>query len=293
MELNIILWIQKIASPFWDSFFQWITVLGEPATVILLLAVIYWMMDKDFGEQLAYAILTGFCLNGAVKDAFCLERPIGQPGVRSLRLETATGYSFPSGHTQNTACWTAAIARWRKKWWVWLGAISLSLLVGISRIYLGVHYPRDVVVGLFLGITTPFIAAALQKRIPQMERLSLLTLVIFLPMLVYARSKDSFLAVSIMAAFSAGMYFQKKISAKDPEGLSAMWRCGSVPERMMRLVGGLILLAAVYFPLELLLPDQVIWSCLKYALLTFLAMGVYPCVFRPFHLFWVRLFQQH
>ena len=279
MELDIILWIQQIASPFWDAFFQCITFLGEPVTVIVLLAVIYWTLDKDFGEQLAYTIITGFCLNGAVKDAFRLERPVGQPGVRSLRLETATGHSFPSGHTQNTACWTVAIARQRKKYWLWIGAAGLSLLVGLSRIYLGVHYPKDVIVGLLLGAATPFLTAALRRKIPQMEKLSALTLAVFLPMLFYAQSRDSFLAISIMTAFSASMYFQKRFSAK---GWSA-WQCRSKAEKAVRLGVGLLLLAVVYLPLELLLPDQVVWSCLQYGLLTFLAMGVYPCLFAAIH----------
>ena len=288
MELDIILWIQQIASPFWDSVFQWITVFGEPITVIVLLAAIYWSVDKELGEHLAYTILTGFCLNGAVKDAFRLERPIGQPGVRSVRLETATGYSFPSGHTQNTACWTGYIARWRKSTGGWIAAAGISLLVAISRIYLGVHYPKDVAVGLALGFATPFLTVALQKKVPDREKLSLMTLLFFLPMLFYVRSKDSFLALSLLAAFCASMYLQKIISANGNAFLPDIWRNSTVSEKIIRLFVGLVFLAAVYLPLDLLLPAQVGWSCLKYGLLTFLATGVYPCLFVPFHNFWIR-----
>ena len=99
-ELNIIRAIQSIANPFLDGLFQFITMFGEEAILIPLIAVIYWAFNKRMGEFIAYASLTSVLVNGAIKDIFKAKRPIGEPGIRSLRVETATGYSFPSGHTQ-------------------------------------------------------------------------------------------------------------------------------------------------------------------------------------------------
>ena len=102
-ELNIIRAIQSIANPFLDGLFQFITMFGEEAILIPLIAVIYWSFNKKMAEYIAYASLTSVLVNGAIKDIFKAKRPIGEPGIRSLRVETATGYSFPSGHTQGTA----------------------------------------------------------------------------------------------------------------------------------------------------------------------------------------------
>ena len=114
-ELNIIRAIQSIANPFLDGLFQFITMFGEEAILIPLIAVIYWAFNKRMGEFIAYASLTSVLVNGAIKDIFKAKRPIGEPGIRSLRVETATGYSFPSGHTQGTASFWSAIAIYLKK----------------------------------------------------------------------------------------------------------------------------------------------------------------------------------
>ena len=116
-ELNIIRSIQSIASPFLDGLFQLITMFGEEAILIPLIAVIYWTFNKKMGEYIAYSSLTSVLINGAVKDVFKAKRPIGEPGIRSLRVETATGYSFPSGHTQTaTTFWTSLMIIFRQKW---------------------------------------------------------------------------------------------------------------------------------------------------------------------------------
>ena len=60
---------------------------GEEAILIPLIAVIYWTFNKKMGEYIAYSSLTSVLINGAVKDAFKAKRPIGEPGIRSLRVE--------------------------------------------------------------------------------------------------------------------------------------------------------------------------------------------------------------
>ena len=131
--------------------FQLITMLGEQWAVILVLAVSYWAFDKKTGEELAFTLLVSGLSNNILKGFFRFERPIGIDGIRTLRAHTATGYSFPSGHSQNAATLYFFPAR-RGGGWRWAAAAVVSLLVGLSRLYLGVHYPKDVAAGLALGI---------------------------------------------------------------------------------------------------------------------------------------------
>ena len=164
-ELNIIRAIQSIANPFLDGLFQFITMFGEEAILIPLIAVIYWSFNKKMAEYIAYASLTSVLVNGAIKDIFKAKRPIGEPGIRSLRVETATGYSFPSGHTQGTASFWSAIAIYLKKNYMYVVSSLIIILVAISRLYLGVHYPKDVLFGAIFGILTSFITYKLFNKV--------------------------------------------------------------------------------------------------------------------------------
>lgn len=150
--MEIIKLVQSISNPFLDIVFQLITMMGEDTFFMLVTAVIYWCIDKELGYKLGFVTLTSACVNFGIKDLLKIPRPIGEPGIRSLRIHTAEGYSFPSGHTQNTATlWTFFMLQFRKGWLYIIGT-SVILLVGISRLYLGVHTPVDVVGGMVIGV---------------------------------------------------------------------------------------------------------------------------------------------
>lgn len=150
--MEIIKLVQSISNPFFDLLFQWITMLGEDTFCIFITAVVYWCIDKDLGYKLGFVTLTSAVINFGIKDYLKIPRPIGEPGIRSLRIHTAGGYSFPSGHTQNTATlWTFFIIRFRRRW-LYAAGILIILLVGLSRLYLGVHTPLDVIGGMVIGV---------------------------------------------------------------------------------------------------------------------------------------------
>ena len=96
MELALLKWIQSFSSPFLDGLFQLITMLGEQWAVVLALALSYWVIDKNMGEEFAFTLLISGLCNNILKGVFRFERPIGQEGIRTLRAHTATGYSFPA-----------------------------------------------------------------------------------------------------------------------------------------------------------------------------------------------------
>ena len=89
--------------------------------------------------------------------------------VESARTE-ATGYSFPSGHTQMAAGLYGGIARWHRGWPRAIG-IALALLVAFSRLYLGVHTPLDVGVGLLMSIVLVLVLYPLMHKVTENERL--------------------------------------------------------------------------------------------------------------------------
>ena len=181
MELEIIRTIQSISNLFFDVLFQIFTMFGEELILISIITTIYWAYDKKFGEYIAYSSLTSLLFNNALKDIFKMKRPIGEEGIRTLRAETATGYSFPSGHSQGAASFYGSIAIYFKKRIIYILATIIIFLVGISRLYLGVHYPKDVLVGIALGLLISIISYKLFRTVNNRNLLYIITFICFIP----------------------------------------------------------------------------------------------------------------
>lgn len=275
-ELNIIRAIQSIANPFLDGLFQFITMFGEEAILIPLIAVIYWAFNKKMGEYIAYASLTSVLVNGAIKDIFKAKRPIGEPGIRSLRVETATGYSFPSGHTQGTASFWGAIAIYLKKNYMYGISGLIIVLVAISRLYLGVHYPKDVLFGAIFGILTSFITYKLFNKVNNKIALYFITFIIFIPALLYAHSADFIKGMGTFLGFALGIYVEKKYVNFSVEGKSI--------NKILRVVIGLAILILLKVGLKAVFPNKLVFHFLRYFIIVFFGIGLYPAIFKKLKL---------
>ena len=275
-ELNIIRTIQSIANPFLDGLFQFITMFGEEAILIPLIAVIYWAFNKKMGEYIAYASLTSVLVNGAIKDIFKAKRPIGEPGIRSLRVETATGYSFPSGHTQGTASFWSAIAIYLKNNYMYVISALIIVLVAISRLYLGVHYPKDVLFGAIFGILTSFITYKLFNKVNNKTALYFITFIIFIPALLYAHSADFIKGMGTFLGFALGIYVEKKYVNFSVEGKSI--------NKILRVVIGLAILILLKVGLKAVFPNKLVFHFLRYFIIVFFGIGIYPAIFKKLKL---------
>lgn len=275
-ELNIIRAIQSIANPFLDGLFQFITMFGEEAILIPLIAVIYWSFNKKIAEYIAYASLTSVLVNGAIKDIFKAKRPIGEPGIRSLRVETATGYSFPSGHTQGTSSFWSAIAIYLKKNYMYGISALIIILVAISRLYLGVHYPKDVLFGAIFGILTSFITYKLFNKVNNKTALYFGTFIIFIPALLYAHSADFIKGMGIFLGFALGIYVEKKYVNFSVEGKSI--------NKILRVVIGLAILILLKVGLKAVFPNKLVFHFLRYFIIVFFGIGLYPAIFKKLKL---------
>ena len=157
MELLYVL--EGLRTPVGDAFFSLITHLGEETLFIVAGLLVFWCIDKWEGYYLLSVGLTGTVINQFLKLWFRVPRPwVKDPNftiVESARAE-ATGYSFPSGHTQSSVGVFGSAARWHRQKTVRLVCILLCVLVPLSRMYLGVHTPADVGVSVVVALALVF-----------------------------------------------------------------------------------------------------------------------------------------
>ena len=271
-ELNIIRAIQSIANPFFDVLFQFITMFGETAILIPIISIIYWTVNKRMGEYIAYASLTSVLVNGAIKDIFKAKRPIGEPGIRSLRVETATGYSFPSGHTQGTAAFWSAMAIYLKNNFMYVFASIIIILVAISRLYLGVHYPKDVLFGAIFGVITSYVTYKLFSKVKNKNALYFGTFLVFIPALLYANSADFIKGLGTYLGFAVGIYIEKKYVNFSVEGKTV--------EKIWRVIIGLAIIIILKSGLKVIFPSGAVFQFIRYFIIVFFGIGIYPMTFK-------------
>lgn len=158
---------EQLRTPFWDNFFSVITYIGQETFFCVVLIAVLWCFDKKWGYRLFLTYVMGTGLNQLLKAIFVIPRPWVLDNkftiVESAR-EAASGYSFPSGHTQGATMLLGTMACWLKKWYITIICAFLTILVGVSRMYLGVHTPLDVGVGLGAGIVVLAVASLTLDR---------------------------------------------------------------------------------------------------------------------------------
>ncbi len=147
--------LQSIRNPVFDFIFALITHLGEETFFLVLAILFFWCIDKREGYFILITGLLGTLVNQVAKLFFRIPRPWVLDHnfeiVESARAE-ATGYSFPSGHTQNIAGTYGSIAAYKPKKWKTILCTTIIILVAFSRMYLGVHTPLDVFTSLLIAL---------------------------------------------------------------------------------------------------------------------------------------------
>ncbi|MBQ2818888.1 MAG: phosphatase PAP2 family protein [Clostridia bacterium] len=157
--MSFLYFLESIRNPVLDFFFSAITHLGSETLFMAIAIAVFWCYSKKDGLYLLATGFFGTLINQFLKLVCQVPRPwVKDPNftiVESARAD-ATGYSFPSGHTQSVTASMGCTARFSKNKWIRIVCIVLAALVALSRMYLGVHTPADVLVSLGIGIVLVF-----------------------------------------------------------------------------------------------------------------------------------------
>lgn len=158
--MELLYWFESIRTPVLDVIMSLITRLGEETVFMLIAMLVFWCVDKRRGYYLLSVGFVGTLINQWLKIVCRIPRPwVLDPNfqiVESAR-EAASGYSFPSGHTQSAVGTLGGVARFTSSIWLRVICIVLALLTAISRMYLGVHTPADVGVSLIVAAVLIFV----------------------------------------------------------------------------------------------------------------------------------------
>ena len=157
---------------FLVDFMKKMTFFGELNTTLVILAIIYWCISKDLGTYLMMGWSGNRIANGFMKITVCAYRP----WIRDSRIiphgdaiTTATGYSFPSGHTMNAGTVYGGTAMYGKNFSKPLKIMLylIVVLVALSRTFLGVHTPQDVLVGMASSLLVMWLTLKLTRWIAE------------------------------------------------------------------------------------------------------------------------------
>ena len=291
--------LEGLRTPFGDGFFSLITHLGEETLFIVAALTVYWCVSKRQGIYLICVGFLGTAVNQFLKLLFRVPRPWVLDEsftiVESARAE-ATGYSFPSGHTQSSVGVFGCLGYVaRRRWWRAV-CIALCILVPFSRMYLGVHTPKDVLVSAALALLMVFALPPIMDRLLQKKHgmhflfgaLTALSVLSLLFMLSYPYPAD----------MDADMY-QNGLNntAKIIGCFLGVWLGWMVEDKYvgfdqaaplfvqaLKLCGGFAVVLAIKIlakaPLLALFGAAPPASAVRYFLIAFFAAGVWPMSFR-------------
>lgn len=264
MELIHALQRALLPSSGWEQAWLLVTSLSSEYAFIVFLAVSYWLLGPRLGRKLGLTVAVSFLLNDALKGVFNSNRPyVDDPRVASAAAQaTGPGGGLPSGHTQSAASFWTLLAWERGGWWVPV-AVVVILAVSLSRLVLGVHYPLDVLAGLFVGLALAFGAAGL----PVLPGARMVGWVVAL-LSAYLAARwlpDSSRSLGVLAGFALSV-----LDFRPPRGAA---------RALIAVVGGLLLVGVLYLALSGVLGaagHTGLGGFAKYLLLTLAATEFWP-----------------
>ena len=157
--MHFLRFLESIRTGIGDFFFATVTHLGEETFFLALAILFFWCISKRQGYYILFTGLIGTAVNQFLKILCRVPRPwILDPNFKPVgaAIKEATGYSFPSGHTQNIAGTFGCIGRYNRQRWLKISCVVVIFLVAFSRMYLGVHTPLDVTVSLVIAAALVF-----------------------------------------------------------------------------------------------------------------------------------------
>ncbi len=294
-EENFIASLQSLgASETLGAFLVWLnnafSFLGEEYVAVGVMGIVYWGIDKKKGERIGLAVVASLVGNVLLKNIVRRVRPWASSDKVEL-LRDVDGYSFPSAHSSSaTSLYPTLAAEYRKHKWLRVVAVVVPLLIAFSRCYLGAHWPTDVIAGLLMGLCFCILVEFVMPKIKNKYIVYIALIVIGFLGMFYCTTEDYFTNYGILLGFASGMFFEDKITkfenTKSIAFIALRTVCGGI---LFVLINTLIkLVLGGFFPEGSF--SNLIFRTVRYAVIVFCVIGVYPMVFKPAESFLTKVF---
>lgn len=289
--------LEKIRVPGLNEFMLTVTHLGEETAFLVIALIVFWCVDKYHGYYLLGVGLFGNLANQFLKILCRVPRPwVKDPNFTALEaaIPEASGYSFPSGHSQTAVGTFGCIAATQKNKIIRAVCIAFMILVPFSRMYVGVHTPADVLVGSAMALVMVFAMRPLmldkgKKNIPAVFAVLLaLSIVNLLFVELYnfpadvdadnynSAVKNAYTFVGCFAGVLIVWFADRKLDFRT----DAIWWA-----QILKAIGGLAVVLVVKSGmkpvLELIMPEMPA-RAVRYCLIVVVAGIVWPLTFKWF-----------
>jgi membrane-associated phospholipid phosphatase len=279
--------------PWAELLFRGISELGSDFFYMILIAVGFWVVDKRAAILTAFVLLASSTSNYLLKITFKVPRP---PTTNWVSGVLASNYSLPSGHAQNSMTVWGWLGIKIKTWWLRTLSVVLIGLIGISRVYLGVHWLGDVVAGWLVGCIILIVLWKLEEPMRSIisrynTNLIYLGFVIFglcaiilteflSPVRIEGLEANFAPNGGFIVGLGIGLILEKKYVNFDTTLTNGeKWRA------TLRVVLGFVLVFTTGVSLSYMLPRNIYWLCAtQYALLTIVVIFIWPFLFKKFSL---------
>lgn len=303
--MSFLYFLEDIRNPVLNFFFSFITLFGEETIFMAIGMIVFWCVDKFKGYYLLCVGFFGTILNQFLKIVCRVPRPwVKDPNftiVESAK-EAAGGYSFPSGHTQTSVGLYGGIARVANNKAFRISMIVLAALVALSRMYLGVHTPADVLVSVAIATVLIFVAYPIFKKAENSPKVMYALLFSFVGVMV------AYLCFVLLFPFPAEVYAADAVHNLESAQKNGYTLLGCALgllvaytadfkwikfetkavwwAQVLKVLGGLVAVLLVKellrAPLEALFGGHLIARSIRYFLMVVVAGVVWPMTFKFF-----------
>jgi hypothetical protein len=263
--------------------------LGSEYFYVFLIAIWFWVEDKRGSMLTLLVLIVSIVSNYWLKIFFKHPRP---PMENWLLGVNASNYGLPSGHTQNSMVVWGWLSLKRWSWWMGVLSVVLIGLIGLSRIYIGVHWLGDVVAGWAVGFLLLMalwkleepIHSFLSKYNPNLQYLGLIIFGVgamiltefFSPVSAEGLEANFGSHGGLIIGLGVGLALEKRyVSFEILPNRGEKWRVA------LRVIFGLIMIFAIAASLSYILPEEVYWmSAIQYASITISVIFIWPLLFK-------------